>query len=124
MAAREPRADSMDMTAVNWPDYLEAGSDFTKPDVKFKLGWTSILAYMTDGGLLINRRVRSLNEELPLKCQSRWGAQIPVVLWFASRSETTKICEAWLLKSELTIDSQDENGEYLGLFVCFALIRR
>ena len=88
---------------------------------------TSILAYMTDGVLATNRRgqIIMVNEmaakQLNVNPDEVLNTSILDLLSLGDdydlRSLITEI-------PELTIDSQDENGEYLSLRVRFALIRR
>ena len=88
---------------------------------------TSILAYMTDGVLATNRRgqIIMVNEmaakQLNVNPDEVLNTRILDLLSLGDdydlRSLITEV-------PELTIDSQDENGEYLSLRVRFALIRR
>lgn len=88
---------------------------------------TSILAYMTDGVLATNRRgqIIMVNEmaanQLNVNPDEVLNTSILDLLSLGDdydlRSLITEV-------PELTIDSQDENGEYLSLRVRFALIRR
>lgn len=88
---------------------------------------TSILAYMTDGVLATNRRgqIIMVNEmaakQLNVNPDEVLNTSILDLLsigdYYDLRSLITEV-------PELTIDSQDENGEYLSLRVRFALIRR
>ena len=88
---------------------------------------TSILSYMTDGVLATNRRgqIIMVNEmaakQLNVNPDEVLNTSIVDLLSLGDdydlRSLITEV-------PELTIDSQDENGEYLSLRVRFALIRR
>ena len=88
---------------------------------------TSILSYMTDGVLATNRRgqIIMVNEmaakQLNVNPDEVLNTSILDLLSLGDdydlRSLITEV-------TELTIDSQDENGEYLSLRVRFALIRR
>ena len=88
---------------------------------------TSILSYMTDGVLATNRRgqIIMVNEmaakQLNVNPDEVLNTSILNLLSLGDdydlRSLITEV-------PELTIDSQDENGEYLSLRVRFALIRR
>ena len=88
---------------------------------------TSILSYMTDGVLATNRRgqIIMVNEmaakQLNVNPDEVLNTRILDLLSLGDdydlRSLITEV-------PELTIDSQDENGEYLSLRVRFALIRR
>ena len=88
---------------------------------------TSILSYMTDGVLATNRRgqIIMVNEmaakQLNVNSDEVLNTSILDLLSLGDdydlRSLITEV-------PELTIDSQDENGEYLSLRVRFALIRR
>ena len=88
---------------------------------------TSILSYMTDGVLATNRRgqIIMVNEmaakQLNVNPDEVLNTSILDLLslgdYYDLRSLITEV-------PELTIDSQDENGEYLSLRVRFALIRR
>ena len=88
---------------------------------------TSILAYMTDGVLATNRRgqIIMVNEMAAKQLNVN-----PDEVLNTSILELLSIGDEYDLRSlitevpELTIDSQDENGEYLSLRVRFALIRR
>ena len=87
----------------------------------------SILSYMTDGVLANNRRVQitMIND----MAKKQLGVQKEDVL-NKSILELLKIEDEYELRDlitqipELTIDSQDVNGEYLSLRVRFALVRR
>lgn len=88
---------------------------------------TSILSYMTDGVLATNRRgqIIMVNEmaanQLNVNPDEVLNTSILDLLSLGDdydlRSLITEV-------PELTIDSQDENGEYISLRVRFALIRR
>lgn len=88
---------------------------------------TSILSYMTDGVLATNRRgqIIMVNEmaakQLNVNKDEVLNTSILDLLSLGDgydlRSLITEV-------PELTIDSQDENGEYISLRVRFALIRR
>lgn len=87
----------------------------------------SILSYMTDGVLATNRRGQTtmIND----MAKKQLGVQKEDVL-NKSILELLKIEDEYELRDlitqipELTIDSQDANGEYLSLRVRFALVRR
>ena len=87
----------------------------------------SILSYMTDGVLATNRRgqITMIND----MAKKQLGVQKENVL-NKSILELLKIEDEYELRDlitqipELTIDSQDVNGEYLSLRVRFALVRR
>ena len=88
---------------------------------------SSILSYMTDGVLATNRRgqITMIND----MAKKQLGVQKEDVL-NKSILELLKIEDEYELRDlitqipELTIDSQDVNGEYLSLRVRFALVRR
>ena len=88
---------------------------------------TSILSYMTDGVLATNRRgqIIMVNEMAAKQLNVN-----PDEVLNTSILELLSIGDEYDLRSlitevpELTIDSQDENGEYISLRVRFALIRR
>ena len=88
---------------------------------------TSILAYMTDGVLATNRRgqIIMVNE-----MEAKQLNVNPDEVLNTSILDLLSLGDEYDLRSlitevpELTIDSQDENGEYLSLRVRFALIRR
>ena len=88
---------------------------------------TSILSYMTDGVLATNRRgqIIMVNEMAAKQLNVN-----PDEVLNTSILDLLSIGDEYDLRSlitevpELTIDSQDENGEYLSLRVRFALIRR
>lgn len=87
----------------------------------------SILSYMTDGVLATNRRgqITMIND----MAKKQLGVQKEDVL-NKSILELLKIEDEYELRDlitqipELTIDSQDVNGEYLSLRVRFTLVRR
>lgn len=87
----------------------------------------SILSYMTDGVLATNRRgqITMIND----MAKKQLGVQKEDIL-NKSILELLKIEDEYELRDlitqipELTIDSQDANGEYLSLRVRFALVRR
>lgn len=87
----------------------------------------SILSYMTDGVLATNRRgqITMIND----MAKKQLGVQKEDVL-NKSILELLKLEDEYELRDlitqipELTIDSQDVNGEYLSLRVRFALVRR
>ena len=87
----------------------------------------SILSYMTDGVLATNRRgqITMIND----MAKKQLGVQKEDIL-NKSILELLKIEDEYELRDlitqipELTIDSQDVNGEYLSLRVRFALVRR
>ncbi|MDU5577778.1 MAG: cell wall metabolism sensor histidine kinase VicK [Streptococcus parasanguinis] len=88
---------------------------------------TSILSYMTDGVLATNRRGQFImvNEMAAKQLNVN-----PDEVLNTSILDLLSLGDDYDLRSlitevpELTIDSQDENGEYLSLRVRFALIRR
>ena len=88
---------------------------------------TSILSYMTDGVLATNRRgqIIMVNELAAKQLNVN-----PDEVLNTSILDLLSLGDEYDLRSlitevpELTIDSQDENGEYLSLRVRFALIRR
>ena len=88
---------------------------------------TSILSYMTDGVLATNRRgqIIMVNEMAAKQLNVN-----PDKVLNTSILDLLSLGDDYDLRSlitevpELTIDSQDENGEYLSLRVRFALIRR
>mgnify|MGYP001737475683 FL=1 len=88
---------------------------------------TSILAYMTDGVLATNRRgqIIMVNEmaakQLNVNPDEVLNTSILDLLSIGDDYDLRKLITE---VPELTIDSQDENGEYLSLRVRFALIRR
>ena len=88
---------------------------------------SSILSYMTDGVLATNRRgqILTINDmatkQLGVK---RDEVQNMSILDLLSISDEYDLRDLITNVPELTIDSQDENGEYLSLRVRFALVRR
>lgn len=88
---------------------------------------SSILSYMTDGVLATNRRgqIITINDmatkQLGVK---RDEVQNMSILDLLSISDEYDLRDLITNVPELTIDSQDENGEYLSLRVRFALVRR
>ena len=88
---------------------------------------TSILSYMTDGVLATNRRgqIIMVNEMAAKQLNVN-----PDEVLNTSILDLLSLGDEYDLRSlitevpELTIDSQDENGEYISLRVRFALIRR
>ena len=88
---------------------------------------TSILSYMTDGVLATNRRgqIILVNEmaakQLHVVVEEVMNISILDLLGI---SEEYELRDLITNVPELTIDSQDENGEYISLRVRFALIRR
>ena len=88
---------------------------------------TSILSYMTDGVLATNRRgqIIMVNEMAAKQLNVN-----PDEVLNTSILDLLSLRDDYDLRSlitevpELTIDSQDENGEYISLRVRFALIRR
>lgn len=88
---------------------------------------TSILSYMTDGVLATNRRgqIIMVNEmaakQLNVNPDEVLNTSILDLLSIGDDYDLRKLITE---VPELTIDSQDENGEYLSLRVRFALIRR
>ena len=88
---------------------------------------TSILSYMTDGVLATNRRgqIIMVNEMAAKQLNVN-----PDEVLNTSILDLLSLGDDYDLRSlitevpELTIDSQDENGEYISLRVRFALIRR
>ena len=88
---------------------------------------TSILSYMTDGVLATNRRgqIIMVNEMAAKQLNVN-----PDEVLNTSILDLFSLGDDYDLRSlitevpELTIDSQDENGEYISLRVRFALIRR
>ena len=87
----------------------------------------SILAYMTDGVLATNRRgqIIMVNEmaakQLNVNPDEVLNTSILDLLSIGDDYDLRKLITE---VPELTIDSQDENGEYISLRVRFALIRR
>ena len=88
---------------------------------------SSILSYMTDGVLATNRRgqIITINDmatkQLGVK---RDEVQNMSILDLLSISDEYDLRDLITNGPELTIDFQDENGEYLSLRVRFALVRR
>ena len=88
---------------------------------------TSILAYMTDGVLATNRRgqIIMVNEmaakQLNVNPDEVLNTSILDLLSIGDDYDLRKLITE---VPELTIDSQDENGEYISLRVRFDLIRR
>ena len=88
---------------------------------------SSILSYMTDGVLATNRRgqIITINDmatkQLGVK---RDEVQNMSILDLLSISDEYDLRDLITNVPELTIDSHDENGEYLSLRVSFALVRR
>ena len=88
---------------------------------------SSILSYMTDGVLATNRRgqIITINDmatkQLGVKRDDVLNTSILALLDIADEYDLRELITK---VPELTIDSQDENGEYVSLRVRFALIRR
>ena len=88
---------------------------------------SSILSYMTDGVLATNRRgqIITINDmatkQLGVKRDDVLNTSILDLLDIADEYDLRELITK---VPELTIDSQDENGEYVSLRVRFALIRR
>ena len=88
---------------------------------------SSILSYMTDGVLATNRRgqIITINDmatkQLGVKRDDVLNTSIIDLLDIADEYDLRELITN---VPELTIDSQDENGEYVSLRVRFALIRR
>ena len=88
---------------------------------------TSILSYMTDGVLATNRRGQII---MVSEMAAKQLNVNPDEVLNTSILDLLSLGDDYDLRSlitevpELTIDSQDENGEYLSLRVRFALIRR
>ena len=88
---------------------------------------SSILSYMTDGVLATNRRgqIITINDmatkQLGVKRDDVLNSSILDLLDIADEYDLRELITN---VPELTIDSQDENGEYVSLRVRFALIRR
>ena len=88
---------------------------------------SSILSYMTDGVLATNRRgqIITINDmatkQLGVK---RDDVLNTIILDLLDIADEYDLRELITNVPELTIDSQDENGEYVSLRVRFALIRR
>ena len=88
---------------------------------------TSILAYMTDGVLATNRRgqIIMVNEMAAKQLNVNPDEVLDTsILDLLSLGDDYDLRSLITEVPELTIDSQDENGEYLSLRVRFALIRR
>ena len=88
---------------------------------------TSILAYMTDGVLATNRRgqIIMVNEMAAKQLNVNPDEVLNIsILDLLSLGDDYDLRSLITEVPELTIDSQDENGEYLSLRVRFALIRR
>ncbi|VED67589.1 MULTISPECIES: cell wall metabolism sensor histidine kinase VicK [Streptococcus] len=88
---------------------------------------TSILSYMTDGVLATNRRgqIILVNEMAAKQLNVVVEEVVNIsILDLLGISEEYELRDLITNVPELTIDSQDENGEYISLRVRFALIRR
>ena len=88
---------------------------------------TSILSYMTDGVLATNRRgqIIMVNEMAAKQLNVNQDEVLNTsILDLLSLGDDYDLRSLITEVPELTIDSQDENGEYLSLRVRFALIRR
>ena len=88
---------------------------------------TSILSYMTDGVLATNRRgqIIMVNEMAAKQLNVNPDEVLNTsILDLLSLGDDYDLRNLITEVPELTIDSQDENGEYLSLRVRFALIRR
>lgn len=88
---------------------------------------TSILSYMTDGVLATNRRgqIIMVNEMAAKQLNVNKDEVLNTsILDLLSLGDDYDLRSLITEVPELTIDSQDENGEYLSLRVRFALIRR
>ena len=88
---------------------------------------TSILSYMTDGVLATNRRgqIIMVNEMAAKQLNVNPGEVLNTsILDLLSLGDDYDLRSLITEVPELTIDSQDENGEYISLRVRFALIRR
>ena len=88
---------------------------------------TSILSYMTDGVLATNRRgqIIMVNEMAAKQLNVNPDEVLNTsILDLLSLGDDYDLCSLITEVPELTIDSQDENGEYISLRVRFALIRR
>ena len=88
---------------------------------------TSILAYMTDGVLATNRRgqIIMVNEMAAKQLNVNKDEVLNTsILDLLSLGDDYDLRSLITEVPELTIDSQDENGEYISLRVRFALIRR
>ena len=88
---------------------------------------TSILSYMTDGVLATNRRGQIImindmaSKQLGVDPEEVQNTSILDLLDIADEYDLRDLITKM---PELTIDSQDENGEFLSLRVRFALVRR
>ena len=88
---------------------------------------TSILSYMTDGVLATNRRGQIIMvNEMAAKHLTVHPDEVlnTSILDLLSLGDDYDLRSLITEVPELTIDSQDENGEYISLRVRFALIRR
>ena len=88
---------------------------------------TSILSYMTDGVLATNRRgqIIMVNEMAAKQLNVNPNEVLNTsILDLLSLGDDYDLRSLITEVPELTIDSQDENGEYISLRVRFALIRR
>lgn len=88
---------------------------------------TSILSYMTDGVLATNRRgqIIMVNEMAAKQLNVNPDEVLNTsILDLLSLGDDYDLRNLITEVPELTIDSQDENGEYISLRVRFALIRR
>lgn len=88
---------------------------------------TSILSYMTDGVLATNRRgqIIMVNEMAAKQLNVNKDEVLNTsILDLVSLGDDYDLRSLITEVPELTIDSQDENGEYISLRVRFALIRR
>ena len=88
---------------------------------------TSILSYMTDGVLATNRRgqIIMVNEMAAKQLNVNPDEVLNTsILDLLSLGDDYDLRSLITVVPELTIDSQDENGEYISLRVRFALIRR
>lgn len=88
---------------------------------------TSILSYMTDGVLATNRRgqIIMVNEMAAKQLNVNKDEVLNTsILDLLSLGDDYDLRSLITEVPELTIDSQDENGEYISLRVRFALIRR
>ena len=88
---------------------------------------TSILSYMTDGVLATNRRGQIImGNEMAAKQLNVNPDEVlnTSILDLLSLGDDYDLRSLITEVPELTIDSQDENGEYISLRVRFALIRR
>ena len=88
---------------------------------------SSILSYMTDGVLATNRRgqIITINDMATKQLGGkRYDVLNTSILDLLDIADEYDLRELITKVPELTIDSQDENGEYVSLRVRFALIRR